>query len=202
MTPYNDKTKNFKIDDFINFIMSLFTEFNCKSPIVTPKKGDQILNCQNNHCQSFDQVVSNFGLNQNIEPSNDLNTFLSVLSTLNKEQAIPYLKKYVENYPNSIYNTTISNIEKILNYNIDQMPILKRNIEQQQQYIDNTRQFILTYEQIELLFKNLEKLSFIFILPKNDQIFTYIKNAKSNLDKYRDFYKNCLKNIKPFIKIT
>jgi hypothetical protein len=127
--PYNDKTKNFNIDDFINYCLNFMYRNRFNSPIVQPMKGDKIVTCdgKNNVCQSFEDVIDKIGLNirEPIPISTNLNLFVEILHTIsNDEERNKYLEDLIFNYPDSKYNAMIGNIdheiknyENILNYN-------------------------------------------------------------------------------------
>ena len=59
---YTSTTKNFNIDNFINFILGLIEKNGWTSPIVIPQPDDKILSCDGDVCASLEDIMKTIGL--------------------------------------------------------------------------------------------------------------------------------------------
>ena len=60
--PYNDQTKNFNIDQFIDYVLELIRKNNWNSGIVTPQAGDKLLFCADSNCPSLKNTMNSIGI--------------------------------------------------------------------------------------------------------------------------------------------
>ena len=107
--PYNnEKAVDFDIDEYIAYCLSWITTNNYTSPIVTPKSNSHILNCQETYCIHNEDLLNDvMKIYKTIPISINPIILLKQLEGLSTSDLDELLDKFVENYPNSLYNECI-----------------------------------------------------------------------------------------------
>lgn len=161
--PYNDVTKNFDMDDFIQYCLQTMENMGYSSPIIDGDFYEKSLSCYFEKCESFPEVLKsiNLEIGNPLPYSNDVSIVLDILSTLEKESTeyTQYLFNIIENYPNSYYNKIIdTSIDKINNIitQIDNEP----NLDRQRELLN----------LIKIISRELRSLEIYFELPDNDRL--------------------------------